>query len=57
MISAMQKTQKENTESSHKIGFYSLKCHKCHAMCQSVYELIKSWSLHLNQIAIWTRLH
>ncbi len=46
----------ENTdviaESSHKNGIYSLTWNVTE-FCQSLDELIKSRSLHLNQIAIW----
>ncbi len=38
--------------SSHKNIIYSNV--ECHGMCQSLDELIKSRSLYLNKIAIWS---
>ncbi len=40
---------------SHKNRIYSFNA-ECHGMCQSLDEFIKSRSLHLNQIAIWTSI-
>ncbi len=56
MISVMQKTR---TESWNPVIRRNLLFNvECHGMCQSSDELIKSRSLHLNQIVIWTsRVH
>ncbi len=54
MISAMQKTW---TESRNLVKKQNLQFNaECHGMCQSLDELIKSRSLHLNQITIWTSI-
>ncbi len=54
MISAMQKTQTESRNPVIKTEFTVYA--ECHGICQSLDELIKSRSLHLNQIAIWTSI-
>ncbi len=54
MISAMQKTRMESRNLFKK---WNLQFNaECHGICQSLDELIKSRSLHLNQIAIWTSI-
>ncbi len=54
MISKMQITW---TESLNPVIKMELQFNtECHGMCQSLDELIKSRSLHLNQIAIWTNI-
>ncbi len=42
-------------ESSHKKQNLQFNA-ECHGMCQCLDELIKSRSLHLNQITIWTSI-
>ncbi len=54
MISAMQKMPKElrNPVINRNLQFNA----DCHGTCQILDELIKSRSLHLNQITIWTSI-
>ncbi len=54
MISAMQKTRMEsrNPVIKQNLQFNA----ESHGMCQNLEELIKSRSLYLNQIAIWTSI-
>ncbi len=51
----MQKTRTELRNPSLKKNIYSL-AQECHEICQGLDELIKSRSLHLNQITIWTSI-